>query len=201
MGDQAFHWEVNFLILHALRSGPCSEAADLLERQLAQHGLLPTRTDVTGKQSPCRVTAPESVQLWLGLSWSRLSAKVWSFSFLCAAHHVRCFHCIAGRQHQLSYDALATRFRGLGSDTLQRMLQQLLVSNGLPGSTTLLGSGWFPTTLPITISSSQCPLRKVTWRGPALMTNPIDILLRPFGRPGPNPSAARACLLVQVPSV
>lgn len=66
MGDQELQQEVNFLILHALRSGPCGEAADLLEQQLAQHGLLPTRTDVTGKQSPCRATAPESVQIWLG---------------------------------------------------------------------------------------------------------------------------------------
>ena len=82
MEDQDLHREVNFLILHALRSGPCGEAADLLEQQLAQHGLLPTRTDVTGKQCPCRPTAPESVQIWLGLSWSRLSAKVWTFSFL-----------------------------------------------------------------------------------------------------------------------
>ena len=62
----------------------------------------------------------------------------------------------AGRQQQLSYDALATRFQGLGSDALPRMLQQLLVSSGQPGSTTLLGSGWSLAMLPTTNSTAQC---------------------------------------------
>ena len=96
MGDQDLHREVNFLILHALRSGPCCEAAHLLEQQLSQHSLLPVRTDVTGKQSPCRAIAPESVQIWLGLSWSRLSAKVGTFSFLPEPAQVRWFLCMQG---------------------------------------------------------------------------------------------------------
>ena len=93
----------------------------------------------------------------------------------------------AGREQQLSYDALATRFRGLGSDALQRMLQQLLVTSGQSGSTTLLGSGWFPATLPLTNSITQCLHAKAPLSlggAVAPMTNPSPSML----------SAACACL-------
>lgn len=40
--------ELYFLVLSFLRSGPCSEAADCLERESNARGLLPTRIDVNG---------------------------------------------------------------------------------------------------------------------------------------------------------
>eukprot|EP00873_Tetraselmis_striata_P019505 jgi/Tetstr1/439769/TSEL_028182.t1 len=42
--------ELNFLILHYLRSGPCGEAAALLEQQFTQQGLLPRRVDFEGEE-------------------------------------------------------------------------------------------------------------------------------------------------------
>ena len=46
--DQA---EVYFLILHYLSSGPCKEAAEVLEKQAIEAGLLPKRYDVLGEPS------------------------------------------------------------------------------------------------------------------------------------------------------
>lgn len=44
--DQA---EVYFLILHYLSSGPCKEAAEVLEKQALEAELLPKRYDVLGE--------------------------------------------------------------------------------------------------------------------------------------------------------
>ncbi|KAK9840987.1 hypothetical protein WJX81_004207 [Elliptochloris bilobata] len=42
--------ELHLLILLSLAEGPCREAASLLEREAARHGLLPVRTDFLGRQ-------------------------------------------------------------------------------------------------------------------------------------------------------
>ena len=43
--------ELLFLLLQHLRNTPCTSAAHLLEQEAVQAGLLPTRTDIHGKQA------------------------------------------------------------------------------------------------------------------------------------------------------
>jgi hypothetical protein len=60
VGVQIDERELNFIILHYLRNGPSREAAQVLEQQLTQQGLLPRRVDFEGDHH-------FSLRLWVGI--------------------------------------------------------------------------------------------------------------------------------------
>jgi len=50
--------ELHFLLLHFLFAGPCQHAAQVLEQEAVEKGLLPLRTDVFGAFMCIRVRLP-----------------------------------------------------------------------------------------------------------------------------------------------
>ena len=50
--------ELHFLLLHFLFAGPCQNAAQVLEQEAVDKGLLPLRTDIFGAFKCIRVCLP-----------------------------------------------------------------------------------------------------------------------------------------------